>query len=113
MQDPSSGTFPFVHAESDHDDDSQDQGDECAGIRPGIETASEVEAGQEEGKADCQQRDTREVKMCQFLPEGKMVETGVSLGRSIADEDTDCGEAPEAHLNPPELAPSVLDVVPR
>lgn len=100
VEEPFRRPFPFIHAKADEDSQSRHKGTEDASTGPGISLAAETDAYEGETQGGGKQRISRKIEMPQLLPESEMVETRVSLGRTISEQDAESTGSPKTHLNP-------------
>lgn len=92
--------FPFIHAKADEDSEPRHKGTENACIGPGICLAAETDANEGETQGGGKQRIPWKIEMAQLLPESKMVESRVPLGRTISEQYAESSGSPKTHLNP-------------
>lgn len=100
--------LPLINAEGEEAEDSNNESGKCTSIDPGVLAASKASTGEEEGEADHEKATSEKIKMSDFVPEGKMVQLGVPLGRSIREPDGEYIGTPEGSLEPLYRLPSII-----
>jgi hypothetical protein len=120
VQNPSLCALPLEYSKGDQCHNPDNKSGDDSNVRPRPRIAAKAEAGQEQGQTGCKlrfvaslapipsylailathQTHPREIEPAELLHKGQVVELGVSLGGSVADDDADDSNAPERHLDP-------------
>ncbi len=100
MEDASLGKLPLVDAERDQDHDANDQRCEHWGSTPGENAPTKVQSSQEQSQAGGEKCASGKVESTKLLPNGQMIQAGVSLRRPVPNKESDGSCPPKCHLNP-------------